>query len=140
MLSRSLSHLDLKPVKNPSLAYLDTTMKEIKPRGFQRYCGLCGYQFPLSSCTHVVTFKHIVALRKNWDPTLVPDEVMALEQTASFFNKVFVCVFCAQFFDPTIRDKIIANNLTKELDIGLPNDDHISDTILPLKPYYDDRY
>lgn len=113
--SKSMGKMNIKVLRQaPSLAYLEAAAaREVKPKGFQRYCGLCGYQFPKASCTNVVTFKHVVALRQHWDPALISDEVMALEQSSCFLNKVFVCAFCAQFFEPTIREKIIAEGLTK---------------------------
>jgi hypothetical protein len=50
--------------------------------------------------------KHVVKLKSSWDPKLVSKEVRQLDNTISMFNLVYVCTFCAQFFDPDFTDGI----------------------------------
>lgn len=73
---------------------------------FKKICALCNLQFPKDAITSSVIFKHIVDLRRRWDPLLVSDKVQILEQNMSMYNLVPVCVFCSQYFDPEYPDGI----------------------------------
>ena len=44
--------------------------------------------------------------RASWDPNLIPKEIAHLEQTMTMFNRVQLCLFCSQFFDPDCVDGI----------------------------------
>lgn len=80
--------------------------KEMNAIDFHRVCALCEVRFPRSAVEMKVVRKHIVKLRTSWDPTLVSKEVRSLDNTISMYNLVYVCVFCAQFFDPDFPDGI----------------------------------
>ena len=92
---------------HPATYYQAPPSREGKLRTFKRYCGLCCFHFPPIACSNEVLFKNIVALRKRWDPSLVPEEILKLEQSACYLNAVYVCSFCFQFFDPTVRNKVL---------------------------------
>ena len=105
----SSTHAAFQPIlKAPPATYYSTPQsRESKLRTFKRYCGLCSFHFPPAACANEVLFKNIVALRSRWDPHLVPEEIVKLEQNACYLNVVYVCSFCFQFFDPTVRDKVL---------------------------------
>jgi len=73
---------------------------------FMKGCILCEQQFPKSAMETRVMWKHILDLRASWDPSLIPKEIVHLEQTMTMFNLVQVCLFCAQFFDPEYENGI----------------------------------
>jgi hypothetical protein len=73
---------------------------------FKKICSLCNVQFPKDAISSHVLYKHIIDLRRRWDPSLVSDKVQLLEQNMSMYNLVPVCVFCAQYFDPDFPDGI----------------------------------
>ena len=91
----------------PATYYSTPQSRESKLRSFKRFCGLCCFHFPPAACSNEVLFKNIVALRKRWDPHLVSEEIIKLEQNACYLNVVNVCSFCFQFFDPSVRDKVL---------------------------------
>ena len=79
---------------------VDGGEKKKKGAFFKRICALCNVQFPKDAVSSSVIYKHIVTLRRHWDPKLVSEQVILLEQNMSMYNLVPVCVFCSQFFDP----------------------------------------
>eukprot|EP00981_Chlorochromonas_danica_P004376 scaffold875_cov183-Ochromonas_danica.AAC.3 len=95
LFSEEASHLSHKEVS-----------KELTAVDFHRLCALCELRFPRSAVEMQVLRKHIVTLRTSWDPNLVSKEVRSLDNTISMYNLVYVCVFCAQFFDPDFPDGI----------------------------------
>ena len=42
---------------------------------FKRICALCNLQFPKHAITSFVLYKHVIRLRRHWDPSLVSDKV-----------------------------------------------------------------
>lgn len=80
--------------------------KELNAIDFHRVCALCELRLPRSAVEIKVLRKHIVRLRTAWDPALVSKEVRSLDNTISMYNLVYVCLFCAQFFDPDFPDGI----------------------------------
>ena len=80
--------------------------KEIQNIDFFRICGLCELRLPRDAIEMKVFRKHIVQLRSTWDPKLVSKEVRSLDNTISMYNLVYVCYFCAQYFDPDFPDGI----------------------------------
>jgi hypothetical protein len=113
--------------------------------GAPRSCALCVYTFPRSATATQVMWKHVITLRRLWDPDgslgLVPKELELLEQGTSMFNLVNVCPLCYQFFDPDLADLAYPNTLrrnikaTKKSAIGLPS----ADTVV-TDPFLDERY
>jgi hypothetical protein len=77
--------------------------ESVKPLPF--ICTLCTKKFACIP-TFKVMFKHVVTLRKSWDPDgklgLVSKEILMLEQGTSMFNLLNICGFCSQFFDPEV--------------------------------------
>lgn len=69
-------------------------------KGFDKTCALCVQTFPKKSLEMKVLWKHVIALRRSWNPALVPKVITALDQSITMYNLVNVCAFCAQFFDP----------------------------------------
>lgn len=67
---------------------------------FQRVCALCYQRHPVIAEEHKVLWKHVVTLRRSWNPNLVSDEIKLLDNTISMYNLVPVCSFCVQYFDP----------------------------------------
>ena len=107
-LSTSADHAQVNVLqRHPSEYYSVLQSRERKLRSFKRYCGLCCFHFPPVSCSNEVLFKNIVALRRRWDANLVSEEILKLEQSACYLNKVYVCSFCFQFFDPSVRNKVL---------------------------------
>jgi len=113
--------------------------------GAPRSCALCVYTFPRSATATQVMWKHVITLRRLWDPDgslgLVPKEVELLEQGTSMFNLVNVCPLCYQFFDPDLADSAYPNTLKRNIKaikksaIGLPSaDTPVTD------PFLDERY
>ncbi|RYH28890.1 hypothetical protein EON65_10485 [archaeon] len=84
--------------------------KELNAIDFHRVCALCELRLPRSAVEIKVLRKHIVKLRTAWDPALVSKEVRSLDNTISMYNLVYVCLFCAQFFDPDFPDGIAYPN------------------------------
>ena len=91
--------------------------------------------------------------RRHWDPALVAEEVLALDNTACFMNEIAICAFCYQFFDPTTTitaDSGTAPHIQENKSsststaLQLESIDRIAAKImepaLPFKPFYDDRY
>ena len=74
--------------------------------GLPYVCALCTRRFPYNSTNCKVMFKHIITIRKTWDPKLVPKEIESLEQGTSMFNLSNICSFCAQFFNPDVEGGI----------------------------------
>lgn len=74
--------------------------------GLPYVCGLCTKRFPYNSTNCKVMYKHIINIRRAWDPSLVPQEMESLEQGTSMFNLSNICSFCAQFFDPDVEGGI----------------------------------
>lgn len=74
--------------------------------GLPYVCGLCTKRFPYNSTNCKVMYKHIITIRREWDPKLVPKEMESLEQGTSMFNLSNICSFCAQFFDPDVSGGI----------------------------------
>ncbi len=70
--------------------------------GLPYVCALCTKRFPYNSTNCKVMYKHIITIRKSWDPKLVPKEIESLEQGTSMFNLSNICSFCAQFFNPDV--------------------------------------
>jgi hypothetical protein len=79
---------------------------EIKNIDFFRICGLCEMRLPRDAIEIKVFRKHIVKLRSSWDSKLVSKEVRSLDNTISMYNLVYVCYFCAQYFDPDFNNGI----------------------------------
>ena len=69
-------------------------------KGFDKTCALCVQTFPKKSLEMKVLWKHVIALRRSWNPSLVPKVIEALDQSITMYNLVNVCAFCSQFFDP----------------------------------------
>jgi hypothetical protein len=74
--------------------------------GLPYVCALCTKRFPYNSTNCKVMYKHIITIRREWDPKLVPQEMETLEQGTSMFNLSNICSFCAQFFDPDVAGGI----------------------------------
>ena len=68
--------------------------------GAPKICTLCGKRFSYASMFNKVLFKHIISIRRHWDPALVSKDIQMLEQGTSMFNLVPVCMFCTQLFHP----------------------------------------
>lgn len=75
-------------------------------KGFDKTCALCVRTFPKKALEMKVLWKHVIALRRSWDPALVPKVIEALDQSITMYNLVNVCAFCAQFFDPDFEGGI----------------------------------
>lgn len=116
--------------------------KAIKHIDFFRVCALCELRLPRNSVDFKVIRKHVVKLRSvlfyflsniwiinkiiffrsSWDPALVSKEVRSLDNSISMYNLVYVCVFCAQYFDPDFPDGIaypvrVSSKVRNDLDI-----------------------
>ena len=76
------------------------------PLNLCRVCSLCNLKLPRASVEIQVMWKHVIDLRKNWDPKLIPKSIEMMDQTISMFNLVRVCNFCSQFFDPDFQGGI----------------------------------
>jgi hypothetical protein len=74
--------------------------------GLPYVCGLCTKRFNYNSTNCKVMYKHIITIRREWDPKLVPKEIETLEQGTSMFNLSNICSFCAQFFNPDVNGGI----------------------------------
>ena len=74
--------------------------------GAPRVCSLCNKRFSFSATKFKVLFKHIVTIRKHWDPSLLSKDIQMLEQGTSMFNLVNICVFCNQYFFPDFPNGI----------------------------------
>ncbi len=74
--------------------------------GAPRICALCNKRFSHTATNNKVLFKHIVTIRRHWDPNLLSKDVQMLEQGTSMFNLVNVCVFCNQYFFPDFPNGI----------------------------------
>lgn len=85
--------------------------------GAPRACALCSFTFPRPATTQQVLWKHILRLRRSWDPEgklgLIPKDIEMLEQSTSMFNLVHVCGFCHQYFDPDYEGGITFPNRLK---------------------------
>lgn len=75
-------------------------------KGFDKTCALCVRTFPKKALEMKVLFKHVIALRRSWDPALVPKVIEALDQSITMYNLVNVCSFCSQYFDPDFEGGI----------------------------------
>ena len=124
--------------------------------GAPRSCALCSFTFPRSATAQQVLWKHVITIRRRWDPDgklgLLPKELGQLEQGTSMFNLVHVCGFCHQYFDPDFEGGIAYPNqlkkqrVVKKSSIGLPVAD-ISNTdiffderfLLPERNFFQDR-
>jgi hypothetical protein len=73
---------------------------------FFRICSLCNRKFPKKSIRHFVILKHIITLRRSWDPALIPKKMAMLEEGMGMYNLVPVCAYCCQFFDPDFEGGI----------------------------------
>lgn len=99
----------------------------------------------------------LLCFRSTWDPTLVSKDVRSLDNTISMYNLVYVCVFCAQYFDPDCPGgiafpvRIEANVCGKKKEqLGNDGEDAITSSVLgsinerkistPMNPFYDTRY
>ena len=69
---------------------------------FSRICALCEKKFPKDAMGNKVIFKHIIRLRREWDPSLIPKKLEMLEDGMGMYNLLAVCPFCSQFFDPDV--------------------------------------
>ena len=69
---------------------------------FSRICVLCEKKFPKDAMGNKVIFKHIIRLRREWDPSLIPKKLEMLEDGMGMYNLLAVCPFCSQFFDPDV--------------------------------------
>jgi hypothetical protein len=69
-----------------------------------------------------VLWKHIIKLRRRWDPALVPKEIEMLENTVSMYNLVYCCIFCSQYFDPDFEGGI-AEPIREGMSV-IPNDQY----------------
>jgi len=83
---------------------------EKKAAFFKKICALCNLQFPKDAISSSVIYKHIVDLRRRWDPSLVSEKIQIIEQNMSMYNLVPVCLFCSQYFDPEVPDGISMPN------------------------------
>jgi hypothetical protein len=79
----------------------------------KKNCFLCLHRYPSKSLTCKVLLKHIVTLRKEWDPALVEKFNGDLSLGMSLFNLVPVCAFCSQFFDPEYDDGVTPPSKSK---------------------------
>eukprot|EP01033_Poteriospumella_lacustris_P000816 gene816-580_t len=123
--------------------------RELKSIDFHRICALCELRLPRASVDFKVMRKHIVKLKSTWDPKLVSKEVRQLDNTISMYNLVYVCAFCAQFFDPDFPDgiaypqrvpasKVAVESESEESKVLHSIHDNVHDT--SLLPHYDMRY
>ena len=72
------------------------------------------YTFPRAATSQQVLWKHVINLRRAWDPDgtlgLVSKDIETLSQGTSMFNLVHVCGFCRQYFDPDFEGGIAFPN------------------------------
>ena len=112
------------------------------PLNLCRVCCLCHLKLPRASVEIQVMWKHVIDLRKTWDPKLIPKSIEMMDQTISMFNLVRVCHFCKQFFDPDfdggiafpIRDSKSVKQMGTLISI---NSQKKTSTEIP---FYDSRY
>jgi len=109
-------------------------------KGFDKTCALCVRTFPKKALEMKVLFKHVIALRRSWNPSLVPKVIEALDQSITMYNLVNVCAFCSQYFDPDFEGGI-AFPQRKEKDI---HPEGVIGKIVaekhPLVEFLDDRH
>ena len=55
---------------------LSSSKKKKNQPFFKRICALCNLQFPKHAVTSFVLYKHVIRLRRHWDPSLVSDKVL----------------------------------------------------------------
>ena len=112
------------------------------PLNLCRVCSLCNLKLPRSSVEIQVMWKHVIDLRKSWDPTLIPRSIEMMDQTISMFNLVRVCYFCSQFFDPDFDGGIafpIRDSKTSKETGALVSINSQKTTSVKV-PFYDYRY
>lgn len=112
------------------------------PLNLCRVCSLCNLKLPRASVEIQVMWKHVIDLRKSWNPKLIPKSIEMMDQTMSMFNLVRVCYFCSQFFDPDFDGGIafpIRNFKTSKEMGALASITSQKNTSTEI-PFYDNRY
>ena len=83
--------------------------KKHKVLAFKKSCALCLIKFPLTSMPKAL-LKHVVDLRRLWNPKLVTKFEGRLAEGMSLYNLVPVCTMCNQYFDPDFDSGISPPN------------------------------
>ena len=150
-LDGSMSFVDSQSVEEgPSLIVPSFEKVEVTPEkkvqmtaddyGAPRTCTLCQKRYAYSATHFKILFKHIITLRRHWDPALVSKDVQMLEQGTSMFNLVTVCGFCNQLFDPDFAGGIFfpIRKSGKSTYVGMVPDADAGS--VRENPFFDGRY
>jgi len=108
--------------------------------GAPRTCTLCSKRFAYSATHNKVLFKHIISIRRHWDPALVSKDVQMLEQGTSMFNLVTVCMFCNQLFHPDFAGGIFFPIQEKKIAVQKPVVPDADAGAVRTSPFFDSRF
>jgi hypothetical protein len=110
--------------------------------GAPRTCTLCQKRYAYSATNFKVLFKHVITIRRHWDPKLVSKDIEMLEQGTSMFNLVTVCGFCNQLFHPDFAGGIFFPIVSKPkyLETGKPIVPDANLGPVRQSPFFDGRF
>jgi hypothetical protein len=115
---------------------------KMKAGSFKKSCALCMVKFPLPSLENKALLKHVVDLRRIWNPKLVTKFAGHLADGMSLYNLVPVCRLCNQYFDPEFESGISPPSQCKA-DDTVSTGDEAKSVLKPRKEpiaFYDDRF
>ena len=123
------------PSTHKDIAVYDECQKN--DSSFKKSCALCLYKYPLTSLNNMVLLKHVVDLRRIWNPKLVTKFEGRLAEGMCLYGLVPVCNMCNQYFDPDFESGISPpsqskGDKTEESSILKPRKEPIE--------FYDNRY
>jgi len=140
MSSSSAAPPSIKTLEEPPVP---VTVKSANPAddyGAPRTCTLCNKRYAYSATHNKVFFKHIISIRRHWDPALVSKDVQMLEQGTSMFNLVTVCMFCNQLFHPDFAGGIFFPIQAKKMASEKPVVPDADAGAVRTSPFFDTRF
>jgi len=108
--------------------------------GAPRTCTLCNKRYSYGATHNKVLFKHIISIRRHWDPALVSKDIQMLEQGTSMFNLVTVCMFCNQLFHPDFAGGIFFPMQEKKKKLEKPVVPDADAGAVRTSPFFDGRF